>query len=183
MRFSAVAGRYARALLNVAIEKEKEEEYLRFLDLVCQIYESSRELFDDPILKPEKKISLIKEIMKSFGQEMDEFQERFLTLVFERKRQKLLRNIRELFEYEKILSEQKVPASLSIAHSPEDEELSLLRKFVRKYALRDPVFDISIDESLIAGALVEFEGFRLDTTVQGRLKRIAREALKRGEMS
>ncbi|MBZ4661924.1 MAG: hypothetical protein JG779_1078, partial [Thermotoga sp.] len=28
-----------------------------------------------------------------------------------------------------------------------------------------------------------FEGFRLDTTVQGRLKRIAREALKRGEMS
>ena len=50
MRFSAVAGRYARALLNVAIEKEKEEEYLRFLDLVCQIYESSRELVDNPIL-------------------------------------------------------------------------------------------------------------------------------------
>ncbi|MCD6552006.1 F0F1 ATP synthase subunit delta [Thermotoga sp.] len=183
MKLSAVAGRYARAFLGIAIENEKEGEYLRFLDFVCEVYESNRDLFDNPIVKPEKKVALIEDVLRDFGEEMDEYQERFLILLFERKRQKLLRNIRDLFEYEKILSEQKVPADLKIAHAPEDEELSLLRKFIRKYALRDPVFKTTVDESLIAGAVVEFEGFRLDTTVQGRLKKISQEALKRGEIS
>ncbi|PLV60264.1 F0F1 ATP synthase subunit delta [Thermotoga sp. KOL6] len=183
MRLSAVAGRYARALLNVAIEQGKEDEYLDFLEIVCNIYESNYELFDDPILKPEKKVSLIRNVLADFGRKMDEFQERFLILLFEKKRQKLIRNIRNLFEHEKILSEQKVPADLQVAHEPNDKELSLLRKLVRKFALRDPVFRISVDESLIAGALVEFEGFRLDTTVRGRLRKISREALRRGEIS
>ena len=183
MKLSAVAGRYARAFLNIAIENEKEDEYLRLLDFVCNVYESNKDLFDNPVVKPEKKVTLIKSVLEEFGEEMDEFQERFLMLLFERKRQKLLRNIHELFEYEKILSEQKVPADLRIAHVPKEEELTLLRKFIRKYALKDPVFKTTVDESLIAGAVVEFEGFRLDTTVQGRLKRLSQETLKRGEMS
>lgn len=179
MRASTVAGRYARSLLNVAILTGKEEEYSNFLSLSRQVYERFRDFFDNPTVKPGVKLRLLVEALRDLGVELDNAEKNFLLILFERKRQKLLPLIERLYGYERIESMQKIPADLQIAHEPSQEELELLRKLVRKFVLRDPVFKIHVRRDLIAGAAVEFEGFRYDTTVLGRLKKMSRQVLKR----
>jgi len=179
MKTSTVAGRYARALLNIAILKGREEEYLDFLDLLCQVYERFRDFFDNPTVRPIVKLHLVEEVFHGLELELDTIERNFLMVLFEKRRQKLLPLIRRFYEYERIESKQKIPADLQIAHEPSQEELELLRKLVRKFVLRDPVFEIHVRRDLIAGAVVEFEGFRYDTTVLGRLKKMSRQVLKR----
>ncbi|HOJ95185.1 MAG TPA: F0F1 ATP synthase subunit delta, partial [Fervidobacterium nodosum] len=59
------------------------------------------------------------------------------------------------------------------------EEEEILSKFVEKYTNRKPVFNVTVDDSLIAGVVMEFAGKTFDVTVKGRLQNIARNALNR----
>jgi len=181
MKYSPVAGRYARALLNVAISKGKEEEFLEYLKNSLEIYKKMMGFFNDPTILPDRKVEIMREVFESFEMEVEEAFFNFLEILFEKKRQKFLPLIVEYFQDMKIESERKVPVNLVVAHPLDEEEKDLLRRFVKKYSLLDPVFTTTIDPDLIAGAVIEFEGYTMDLTVKGRLKRIARDVFERGE--
>lgn len=183
MKYSPIAGRYARALLNVAISMEKEEEFLEYLRNSLEIYKRMKGFFNDPTILPQKKVEVMRKIFDNFNMKIEEAFFNFLEILFEKKRQKYLPLIVEYFKNMKIESERKVPVRLITAHSLNEEEKELLRKFIKKFSLFDPVFAITIDSELIAGAVIEFEGYTMDLSVKGRLNRIARDVFERGEIS
>ncbi len=182
MKYSAVAGRYARALLMVAIELKKEEEYKELLKLSTEIYEKLKDFFDDPTVTSFRKYERMIGIFKSLNVELDEPFKNFLKIVFERKRQKYLKLMVSLYEDMEIESKGMIPADVISPYKLSDEELEILRKFVKKHALREPVFREKIDESLIAGVILEFEGLTYDVSVAGRLKKISRDVFGEGVM-
>lgn len=183
MRYSPIAGRYARALLNVAISRGKEEEFLEYLRNSLEVYKRMMGFFNDPTILPERKVEAMREVFDNFGIEIEEAFFNFLEILFEKKRQKYLPLIVEYFKDMKIESERKVPVHLTVAHPLDEEEKELLRKFIKKHSLLDPIFTTMIDPELVAGAVIEFEGYTMDLTVKGRLKRIARDVFERGERS
>ncbi len=180
MIYSPVAGRYARALLDVAIDLKKEEEYKKLLSIVVEVYRSLKIYLDDPTLSSERKFSILIDTLERLGVELDRPFENFLKIVLEKKRQKHLPAILKLYEDLEIESKGKIPADLIAPYDLSDEEIDLLKRFVKKHALREPVFRFTKDESLIAGVKLEFEGLTYDISVKGRLERIYREVFKEG---
>ena len=179
MRYSAVAGRYAKALLDVAIDLGKEDEYGELLKLSSKIYESLREFFDDPTIDSSKKFRKMVELLES-AVKLDNPFKNFLSIVFERKRQKYLPMMVLLYGDMKIEAEGKIPVDVYTPQELSEEEKEILRKFVKKYAMREPVFREKIDESLIAGVRLEFQGMSYDTSIKGRMAKIAREIFGKG---
>jgi len=80
----------------------------------------------------------------------------------------------------KIESQMKVPVVLTIAYDLSDEETRAISDFVRRYTKREPVFDIKFDQSLLAGAVIEYNGRTFDVSISGRLRNIARSVFQKG---
>ncbi len=179
MKYSAVAGRYAKALLDVAIDLGKEEEYGHLLRVSSEVYSALKDYFDDPTVESSKKFKKMLELISSIV-ELDKPFENFLSIVFEKKRQKYLPLMVMLYEDMKVESKGKIPVEVYTPIELSDEERQMLAKFVKKHALREPVFKEHVDESLIAGVRLEFQGMSYDITVRGRLSRIAREIFGKG---
>ena len=178
MKYSAVAGRYAKALLDVAVDQGKEDLYESFLDLSVRVYESLKEFFDDPTISAYKKHEKMMEFLKAA--DVDRPFENFLQIVFERKRQKFLPMMLMIYKDMKIESKGKIPVEVYTPIELSDEEKERLAKFVKKHSLREPVFREHISRDLIAGVRLEFQGMSYDISVKGRLSKIAREIFGKG---
>ncbi len=178
MKYSAVAGRYAKALLDVAIDRDKEDLYEDFLTLSVEVYNSLRDFFDDPTISAYKKHEKMMEFLKAA--DVDKPFENFLRIVFERKRQKHLPLILMIYKDMKIESKGKIPVEVYTPIELSEEEKEKLSKFVKKYSLKEPVFREHISSDLIAGVRLEFQGMSYDISVKGRLSKIAREIFGKG---
>ncbi len=174
MKHAQVAPRYARALLNVALELEKVEEYQRLLIAVSEIYSRLKNVFDNPTIGARKQVTRLVELLTLIGLSVDEPFKNFLSIVFEKKRQKILPLLARYFELMKIETQMKVPVMLSMPYVPSEEEIKILKLFVQKRTKREPVFDIQVNPKLIAGAVLEYDGKTLDVSVHGRMERIIR---------
>ena len=182
MRYSAVAGRYARALLNVAMDRGEEERYRELLKVVNVVYKKFRAFFDDPSTTSQKKHNFMLELLKDLKVEIDEPFVNFLRLLFERKRQKYLPLILEVYADLEIEAKGMIPVDVLAPYELSEEEKEVLRKFVKKVALREPVFRLKKDESLLAGVRLEFQGMSYDVSVKGRIERIYRDVFGEGVM-
>ncbi|MGJ8455600.1 F0F1 ATP synthase subunit delta [Pseudothermotoga sp. U03pept] len=180
MRHSHIAPKYARALLNVALELGKEEEYGQLLTLVVTLYESAKLFFDDPTQNSANQVEKIVKFLNSAGAVVDTPFWVFLKIVFEKKRQMALSTILEYYRNMKIEAQMKVPVHLTVPYDLTDDELKTISDFVRRFTKREPVFDIKNDQSLIAGAVIECEGRTFDVSVSGRVRSIARAVFQKG---
>ncbi|MCD6103703.1 MAG: F0F1 ATP synthase subunit delta [Thermotogaceae bacterium] len=179
MKHSALASKYARALINVALESKKVQEYKEMLVGAVTFYEHVREYMNDPTLDPHRQVEKMVGAMKEIGFSVDKPFWNFLLVVFEKKRQKILPYILSYYSEMEIESEMKIPANLTVPYEPTEEEIVLLKQYVQHYTKREPVFEIRIDEALLAGAIVEFEGKMIDFSLQGRIQKMARGAFQK----
>ncbi len=180
MRYSHIASKYARALLNVAIELGKQEEYGQVLALVTLLYQKTKLFLDDPTQNSLKQVERIVKFLNHAGITVDKPFWSFLKIVFEKRRQASLPLILEYYKNMKIESQMKVPVVLTVAYDLSDEETKAISDFVRRYTKKEPVFDIRLDQSLLAGAVIEYEGRTFDVSVSGRIRNIARSVFQKG---
>ena len=180
MRFVSIAGRYSRALLNAALKSGKEEEYERLLGTVVDVYNSMRDFFDDPTVSSHKKWRLMMDILTGSGIEIDGVFRNFIEVVFEKKRQRYLPIMAMMFSDMKIEAKGMVAVDVFTPHELDAEDLKILEEFVESRTGRKPSFRIHLDESLIAGVRLEFEGMSYDVSVSGRLRRMYREVFGKG---
>ncbi len=179
MKYSAVAGRYAKALLDVAIGLEKEEEYGLLLEIVARAYDSLKDFFDDPTINPLKKHEKILSLLKGVVS-VDKPFENFLRIAFERKRQRYFPLMVALYRDMRIESEGKIPVEVYTPQELSEEEKEILAKFVKKHSLREPVFREHISDGLIAGVRLEFQGMTYDISVKGRLLKMVKGIFGKG---
>ncbi|ABR30165.1 ATP synthase subunit delta [Thermosipho melanesiensis] len=179
MRYSTISSKYVNALLMVGKKVNKIEDYGELLKALCDVYVQFKDFFDNPAVKVWKKVETIKE---SFGTSIDKVFVNFVSLVFENKRQKFIPQIAAYYRYASIDVENKILVNVTTAEKLSSEELRAISEFVKKCVNRVPVIEEKIDESLIAGAVIEFSGKMIDVSVSGRLNKIAREvfSLRKG---
>lgn len=187
MKYSVVAGKYSKALLLVAKKINKVENYSHLLQILSEIFDHFSAFLNNPTEKIEKKLEFLKIAFNEvlgvrFKSEYDNVFQKFVELIFVNKREKYIPQIASLYKYSAIEEENKIPVKVTSATVLTEEEEKILKEFVENHVNKEPVFEKEIDESLIAGVVLEFAGKKLDVSVKGRLEKISREvfSLRKG---
>jgi F-type H+-transporting ATPase subunit delta len=171
MKGTKAASRYAKALLDLAIENNKLESVVADMAYLMETSEDSIEFgafLRSPIVNSEKKIAILNSI---FGQ-FDEITARFINLVTKNRREALLPDI--AFSFSAQVKEYKgiVPLTLvSAAPLSESTKAEILKKIGQKVKGELELTE-KIDQDLIGGFIVRMGDTQIDASVASQFSNL-----------
>lgn len=167
-----ISYRYAKALYDVSVDKNRKK-MSDTLKLVLDLFNNKelKQYILDPTLSLEETLNII----KYFVPDLKGLSERFITLLIEKRRLNILKDV--LFQFEDIvlLNDRKVFVKVETAEKIKDEELKFIENIVREDTGLEPNLDVVVNDELIAGAIVKYEGKIIDMSLAGRINRIKQE--------
>ena len=179
MSAKSVASRYAKSLLELADEQGKVESVYEDVELLKKMLKN-RDLygmFKSPVIPAHHKIKVINAL---FGGRLDDLTLRFIRLVVQKERGELLPQIALEF-----IDQYKAFKNISIVHITSaavlsEEAIRRIKEKLHEKGLIDGEIEIleKIDPSLIGGFVMEFDGYRYDSSVSWLLS-----DLRKGEYS
>jgi len=171
---SAVAIRYAKALINIAAQEQLVDQYTKELTGITEVIKKNdllRLLLDSPTFAVEKKLAIINDICSHlhFSQGMTNF----LDLLVEKGRILCLPDITA--NYGRFADDRSgvVRARIKAAHELPAEKSEAIRTGLEQQTGKKVVLSIEQDKGLIGGIQAELGGKLFDGSVKTQLKRIA----------
>ena len=164
MKSTKVASRYAKSLLELAIDQKKIDAVLGDMHFLLQTNNSSRDfelLLSSPIINSDKKIAVFELIFEQFEQ----LTMAFIKLITKNRRESMLAVIAE--EFDRQVKEYKgiIPITIVSATSlAEDTKQKIIDK-VKSSVKGELEITEEIDESLIGGFMVKMGDTRIDASV------------------
>jgi F-type H+-transporting ATPase subunit delta len=171
MKGTKAASRYAKALLELAIEHNKVDQVsadMRYLLETCEQSTDFIAFLNSPVVSSDKKISILDEI---FGQ-FEEITVRFVHLVTKNKRELLLPSI--AFSFDAQVKEYKgiVPVTLISAVQLSDSVKSDILSKVGKTVKGELELTEKIDKDLIGGFIVRMGDTQIDASVSSQFNNL-----------
>lgn len=168
MKGTRAASRYAKALLELAIENNQVDNVLNDMKYIGSVSAESREfqlLVQSPIINSDKKIAIFNEL---FGQ-FQPISRSFIELITKKGRESMLTNIAASFEDQ--VNEYKGITPLTIISAvglSEETKKGILSKV---QGLGSGTFEITekIDPTLIGGFIVRTDDKQIDLSVASQL--------------
>lgn len=171
MKNTKVASRYAKALLELAIDQKKVDSVLGDMNFLLSTSNEARDfqmLIESPIIKTDKKISIFELIFEQF----EAITLDFVKLITTNRREAYLPAIAEAFEA--LVKEYKgiVPITLTSAVKLDaNTKEAILAKIQASVKGQLEVKEM-IDESLIGGFVVRMGDTRIDASVASQLNNL-----------
>ncbi|MDG1657196.1 MAG: ATP synthase F1 subunit delta [Crocinitomicaceae bacterium] len=171
MKNSKVATRYARALMDLAMEQKNIDSVLGDMNMLaatCTESHDLRLLLDSPIVKAEKKIAIFEQVFEQF----EKLTMSFTALIIKNGRESDLPAIAEAFQSQVKEERGIVPITLTSATALDSATKDAIIKKVQ--AGVDGQLEVSeqIDESLIGGFMVQMGDMRVDASVSSQLNNL-----------
>lgn len=161
-----LASRYAKSILDLAIEKGQLENVLQDMNLLNSATDNSREFYlmlKSPIVNGDKKMEITKQI---FGNNLSSITSEFINILMRKNREAYLPEIIDAFlkqyNQHKNITEVKVSTAQPISEEMQNEILTRLRS---QAGLKEIALSTSIDESLIGGYVLQWEDKLIDTSI------------------
>jgi F-type H+-transporting ATPase subunit delta len=171
MKSSKVASRYAKSLLEIAIEQKNIDSVLGDMMFLLEINNQSKDLellIQSPIVKADKKIEIFEKIFEQF----EEVSKSFVRLITKNGRENLLPEIATSFDA--LVKEHKgiVPVTLISAKKLDDQtKKSILDKVSSSVEGTIEVNEI-LDESLIGGFVVRMGDTQIDASISSQFNNL-----------
>ena len=171
-----LASRYAKSLLDFAVEKGKLEDVYKDMQYMQSLMKESREFevfLNSPIINPDKKVKVLKAIAEG---KISEITFTFLQLLVKKSRELYLRDITESFirmylEYKKITK-----VKLTSAQPLKKDEIDkMLEKLKNEAMLENIQLQTEVDESLIGGFVLQYKDKQYDASISRQLEILKRE--------
>lgn len=177
MSASRIASRYAKSLLDLAIERNQlDEVYGQVSSIKRNIAESSdlALLLKSPIVASDKKLSCLNAI---YGGKVNELVQKFIELVVGKRREAYLGEITESFISQYNAKKGVGEAVLTTATEISDELLQKIKGFVMANAagINTVQLTTKIDPSIIGGFILQFNDKQYDSSVAAKLKNISKK--------
>ena len=171
MRNTKVAARYARALLDLAIEQKNLDSVLGDMMVFAATVKNSSEfelLLSNPVVKADKKIEIFQLAFEPF----EKCTQDFIALITNNGREAMLGDIAEAFEAQVKEHKGIVPMTLTSA-TPLDASTgdSIIAK-VQSSVEGTLEVEEKIDESLIGGFMVRMGDMQIDASVANQLNNL-----------
>lgn len=161
---SAVTDSYAKAWLELALEKDKVEDMLSFFEGVKEGFSQNTFLLKHPKLKPSDVLTLFKSLTE------DAFFIALIKNLLDHQRMPdLIEIIDGLFTLHQTLNRSKV-LYVTTATPLRDEEVEAIKKPFSHY--QDTTVQVTIDPTIIGGLKISYDDKVLDATSQTLLKRL-----------
>lgn len=165
MKQSRVTIRYAKALLQLAIEQNTlEQSYndMVLLDAICTDSKELSLLLKSPIVKTDHKLSILKEI---FASKLGEVSMAFINIITTKKRESLLAFIASSF-IALYKEHNKIETATVTTAAPLDEALRAeVINFIKKHGDDNVELTEKVDEKIIGGAIIRMGDKQLDASV------------------
>ena len=172
MSESIVAYRYAKALIDLANEQGVVKEVnqdMSFFETVCQENDNFVAVMANPIVRHDKKLSILKKI---FENKVNNVTFSIFKVLTKKNREKLIYPIAK--EFQKLFNLQTgvqiVEVSSAVALT--DTQRSQFSKIVADAIHKEVHLEESIDESLIGGYVLRVGDTQIDTSVKKKLNEL-----------
>lgn len=171
-----LAGRYAKSLVDLATEKGQLEVVYKDMQYLQAVCKSSREfvnLLRSPVIKADKKDSIISAVTKA---NVSELTAAFNKLLVVKGRESELPEIAGAFidQYNAIKNISKVKLTTAVPVS-EEVKNAIAAKVKADQGLQNVDLETAVDESLIGGFTLEFNNRLLDASVLRDLNDIKKQ--------
>ncbi|MGB0165851.1 MAG: ATP synthase F1 subunit delta [Luteibaculum sp.] len=169
-----VADRYAKSLLQLALEQNKSQEVKSDIELVSKTLEQNKDLallLKSPIIREDKKNSILTAVFK---EALSDLTLSFIKILTKKGRESLLLEICNAYNklYRKENNIQKV---VLITAAPMDKETK--DKLLAKISNQGEKLDVEeqIDPELIGGFILKIGDKQVDTSVLGSFRKLRKE--------
>lgn len=175
MQNSKAAKRYARALFQVGLEANLLKVFNEDMQKLKNLIQDSTELqslFKSPIIKPKKKIAILKEI---FSGKIHQTIINFLNIITNAKRENLTQSI--CIQFNKMYLDYmgiKTAEVTSVSKLDEKTRVELSEK-LESFTNAKVNLKESIDESLIGGITLSIEDKQFDNSIKTQLNKMRKE--------
>ena len=173
-----ISNRYAQALMNLAVEKNSVEKISGDIEFINNTFVASKQLqlmLVNPVIKLEKKISIITEL---FGSKVSADTFEFMRFVIHKNRENLLFKIVKQFL---VLRDKKLGLINAVIISPEeilDEQKKDLQMKLESYTQKKVRISFARDEKLVGGFLIKMDDTVIDASLKHQLELLKEKFLK-----
>ena len=171
MKNSRLTLRYAKSLLALANESGDIETCVTDLKKFVNTCDSSKELsllLKSPIIKTDKKLSILTEVFSDFNK----LTKSFISIITLKKRENILKNIAERFL--QLYKKQKGIQSVRVtsAQSLSDEMKNLIKSYIKNQVSGKIELIEKIDNKLIGGVIIHMDDKQLDISVLNQINNL-----------
>ena len=164
-----VASRYAKSLIDLAVETKQLEEVANDMRLIKKVCKENREfviLLESPVVKTDKKMAIFKSV---FGNKISETTAAFLDLIARKRREGYIDDIAYAFD-EQYKSFKNITTAVITTAVPLDAATkSKIADIVKKKATGEVELIEKIDKSLIGGFVLTVNDKQVDTSIKRKL--------------
>jgi F-type H+-transporting ATPase subunit delta len=181
VRSSAIARRYAKALILIGRQDGQAEKYREELQSFVELLNAQPEFaatVSNPLHSTENRKRVLNAVLAEL--DMSAVMKSFVTLLFKKKRFGYIQDIND--HYQRLADELKgvVRAELTSATELSSDSFEQIRQSLSRLTGKEVVVEAKQDPELIGGVVTKIGDLVLDGSIRTQLKNM-RESLKRGE--
>lgn len=172
-----ITSRYAKALLDLSIEKNALKEVHNDVNVIVDTCEDSRQLvvlFKNPIILPQKKLAILKAL---FEGKVNELTIKFLEVLVRKNRSHFIFEVMEMFLAQYKTHEKIADAVLYTATKTTEATNDSVTKMLHDATGEDVRLKTVIDEDLIGGFKIRYKDRLLDASVSSKLNELKKDLL------
>lgn len=172
-----VSGRYAKSLVDLALERKALDAVYADMVLLKQTIEANSSLANmlkSPIIKTDKKQAIVKQVFSNY---LSELSITFINLVAAKNRSYYLYDIAIQFivQYNEINRITTAHVKTAVAISPEVQ--AEVKRFLEAQTGKRVELKNSVDQDLIGGMVIQIEDRLYDASISGKLRKAKQELL------
>jgi F-type H+-transporting ATPase subunit delta len=177
MNQSQISVRYAKALFQIASEKQLLDEVYRDMGMLTDTYgiPEFQTLLVQPFLKASQKCRLVESVLKKY---INATSLSLIELVIKNKRETYLpgiaRNYKDLYRKARGIRS----AILVTAHPVEEKVINRLRELIRKTFTGEVELTKRLNEEIIGGFVLTIEDMQYDASVARNLQKMKNQLLQ-----
>jgi F-type H+-transporting ATPase subunit delta len=175
MKDTKLAIRYAKALLEMALEKGQEtivRQDMKLISDVCEENRDFRRLLINPVINSDKKQAIIKQI---FGNKIQELSLSFLLLIAAKRREvfidEIAKNYIEQYKENKNIKTAIIETVVKLDDKTREEILKVLKQATDSQIELEEI----INDKLIGGFRLEFDNKQYDTSIFNKIQKLKQE--------
>ena len=172
-----ITSRYAKALLDLSIERDTVEEVHGDVQLIVNSFDESRELVvlcKNPIVLPQKKQSILEGLFKKH---ITPLTFKFMDVIVRKNRSHFIPEVMDMFLAKYKHYRQISDAILYTATEAREETKSSVIDILSKATGEQIELTTIVDESMIGGFMIKYKDRLLDASVASKLNDLRKELL------
>mgnify|MGYP001291051194 CR=1 FL=1 len=175
MKETKIANRYAKALFDLALEKNLIDKVKQDMDQVvsvCQQNKDFRLMLQSPIIFTDKKEAILKEV---FEKQLEQISFFFLMIITRKKREAIIDSIAqqyvEIYKDYKNITDAQLSTAVEIDKAIKDKLIELLKEQTKG----EIELETSVDEDLIGGFVLDYDNKKYDASIRKQIKKLQRD--------